>query len=251
MNSLHRLLPCSLLLVASCCGLISRALAQPAAEERRETNRAYIRWLEERSMLFQAAEQAQLISGNGVQWRHAYGDPQPREAVKLASVWLLDYPGSVIVRPGKSVIATWGDPQLWKALEQIGIELLHTGPIQQSGGVEERRYTPTIDGWFDPISIELDPDLGTDEEYQAMVRTAERHGASIAGDLVPLHTGIGADFRLAERAYKDYPGMYTMVEIRKDDWQLLPEVDGLWAAEVVSKEAAKNLHEQRLSSGPD
>src|ERR1700687_4453217 len=108
MNSFPRLLPCSLLLVASYCGLISRALAQPAAEERRETNRAYIRWLEERSMLFQAAEQAQLISGNGVQWRHAYGDPQPREAVKLASVWLLDYPGSVIVRPGKSVIATWG-----------------------------------------------------------------------------------------------------------------------------------------------
>jgi trehalose synthase len=249
MNSLHRLLPCSLLLVASCCGLISRALAQPAADERRETNRAYIRWLEERSMLFQAAEQAQLISGNGVQWRHAYGDPQPREAVKLASVWLLDYPGSVIVRPGKSVIATWGDPQLWKALEQIGIELIHTGPIQQSGGVEERRYTPTIDGWFDPISIELDPDLGTEGEYQAMVRTAERHGGSIAGDLVPLHTGIGADFRLAERAYKDYPGMYTMVEIRTDDWHLLPEVDGLWAAEVVSKEAAKNLHSKGYLPG--
>jgi trehalose synthase len=200
-------------------------------------------------MLFQAAEQARLISGNGVQWRHAYGDPQPREAVKQASVWLLDYPGSVIAHPGKSVIATWGDAQLWKALEQIGIELLHTGPIKQSGGLEERRYTRTIDGWFDPISIELDPDLGTDEEYQAMVRTAERHGALIAGDLVPLHTGIGADFRLAERAYKDYPGMYTMVEIRKEDWQLLPEVDGLWAAGVVSKEAAKELHDKRYLPG--
>jgi len=249
MKGMHRLLFRLLVLVAFACDLCSSALAQPATKQQRETDRAYIHWLEERSMLFQAGEQAQLISGKGVQWRHAYGEPQPREAVQRASVWLLDYPGSVIPRPGTSVIATWGDPQLWQALERIGIDLLHTGPIKQAGGVEERRFTPTNDGWFDPISIELDPDLGTDEEYRAMVRTAEKHGGSIAGDLVPLHTGLGADFRLAERAYKDYPGMYTMVEIRKEDWQLLPEVDGLWAAEVVSKEAAKRLHSKGYIPG--
>src|SRR5688572_15159449 len=140
------------------------ASAQLATQEQREQLTDYVRWLEERSMLHQAREQADQISGSGVQWRHPYGDPRPREAVKTASVWLLDYPGSVITRPGKSVIATWGEPELWQALEHIGIELLHTGPVKRAGGIHEREYTPTVDGWFDPISINIDPDLGTDRK---------------------------------------------------------------------------------------
>jgi hypothetical protein len=95
-------------------------------------------------MFFHASQEARSIFGSGAQWRHAYGEPQPREAVKQASVWLLDDPGSVIPRQGKSVIATWGDPQLWQTLERIGIDLLHTGPIKRAGGIRERTYTPTI-----------------------------------------------------------------------------------------------------------
>ena len=67
----------SLLIVVVTCGTVADALAQPATEKQ-ETDRDYVRWLEERSMLFQAAEQAQLISGRGVQWQHAYGDPRSR-----------------------------------------------------------------------------------------------------------------------------------------------------------------------------
>src|SRR5262249_8037082 len=135
--------------------------------------------------------------------RHVYGRPQPRDAVRRASVWLLDYPGSVVTRPGQSVLATWGDPRLWDALREIGIDLLHTGPVNRAGGVEAGRYTPTIDGWFDRISLELDPDLGSEQEYARMVEVAGKRGALIAGDLVPLHTGLGADFHLALRGYRD------------------------------------------------
>lgn len=238
-----------LLLAALVAWPASRGLAQPATEVAPKADSAYLHWLEERSLLFQAREQAALISGQGIQWRHAYGEPQPREAVKLASVWLLDYPGSVITKPGKSVIATWGEPELWKSLEEIGIHLLHTGPVKRAGGIEGKKYTPSQDGWFDPISLQIDPELGDDREYRQMVRTAAKHRGSIAGDLVPLHTGLGADFRLAARAYKDYPGMYTMVQIEKEDWELLPEVEGLWGTSVVSKEAAKRLHQQGYLPG--
>src|SRR5205823_3375356 len=57
---------------------------------------AYVGWLEERSLLTQARRQALSLSGRGEQWRFRYGDPQPRAAVRRASVWLLDYAGSVI-----------------------------------------------------------------------------------------------------------------------------------------------------------
>src|SRR5690242_18730488 len=48
-----------------------------------------IPWLEERSMLRQAREAAATVSGRPNQWRHPYGSPQPRDAVRHASVWLL------------------------------------------------------------------------------------------------------------------------------------------------------------------
>lgn len=74
-----------------------------------------------------------------------------------------------------------------------------------------------------------------------MVDAAAARGAIIAGDLVPLHSGLGPDFRLAERAFKDYPGLYTMVEINKEHWGLLPKVSDPWLTALVSKEIAIQL----------
>src|SRR3954471_23809994 len=88
-----------------------------------------VRWLEERSMLRQARDAAALVSGRPEQWRHPYGTPQPREAVRHAPVWLLDYPGSVITSKGRSVIGTWADVALWDMLRELHIDLLHTGPV--------------------------------------------------------------------------------------------------------------------------
>jgi len=201
----------------------------------------YIDWLERRSMLDQSRRLMPKVSGQDLQWRHEYASPQPRALVQKASVWVLGYPGSVITRPGESVIDTWGDPALWKAFNDIGIDLLHTGPVKRAGGIVRKEYTPTIDGWFDRISLEIDPALGTEEEYRRMVKAAEASGGMIAGDLVPLHTGKGADYLLALRAYKEYPGMYTMVEIREEDWPLLPPVDSPWQTALVSNAVAEKL----------
>ena len=46
----------------------------------------------------------------------------------------------------------------------------------------------------------------------------------VIDDIVPGHTGKGADFRLAEMNVGDYPGIYHMVEIPQQDWGLLPDV---------------------------
>jgi len=164
---------------------------------------AEIQFLEPHSMLFQAARQSATLSGKGDQWRHSFTTPQPLDAVKAVSVWLLHYPGCVIPEPGKSVIGTWGDPKFWDALRDIGIDLLHTDPIERGGGVQGQQFTPTIDGLFDRISYEIEPSLGTDDEFRQMVQTASQRGGSVGGDLVPLHTGLGPDFWLAARAYKD------------------------------------------------
>jgi len=220
------LLGCAVLCAAVCvygADVPAPAGAHPA--EVTPDGPGYAQWLEERSMLHQAQALAQRYSGNAAQWQRPYGVPQPRAASARASVWFTAYPASTIAAaPGASVLSTLADERLWSAFQAIGIQGVHTGPMKRSGGINGLAYTPSVDGNFDRISFDIDPDFGTEEQYKDLVRAARTHGAIVIGDVIPGHTGKGADFRLAERAYADYPGIYHMVRIEPADWGLLPPV---------------------------
>lgn len=184
----------------------------------------YVDWLLERSMLQSARQQSKRYVGQGRFWNNPYAEARPRTASAIASVWFTAYPASIITREGESVLATLGDADLWRSLSAIGVQGIHTGPMKQAGGIRGKNYTPTVDGNFDRISFDIDPTFGTREEFVAMSRVAAAHNAVVIDDIIPAHTGKGADFRLAEMAYGDYPGLYHMIEIREEDWPLLPEV---------------------------
>jgi trehalose synthase len=185
----------------------------------------YVEWLEQRSMLLQAQLLAQHFAGNSAQWQHSYGVPQPRSASAQASVWFTAYPASTVAAsPNASVLTTLADERLWSAFQAIGIQAIHTGPMKRSGGIDGQAYTPSVDGSFDRISFEIDPAFGTQEQYSELVRIARAHGAVVIGDVIPGHTGKGADFLLAERSVGDFPGLYHMVQIPSADWSLLPPV---------------------------
>jgi trehalose synthase len=175
-------------------------------------------------MLELARDVARRYSGQGSLWRHPYAEARPRAASAVASVWFTAYPGSITTRPGESVLATLADPALWRAFTELGIQAVHTGPMKIAGGVEGREFTPTIDGHFDRIGMDIDPQFGTAEEFRALSRSAGAVNAVVIDDIVPAHTGKGPDFRLAERGYDEYPGLYHMVEIPPADWDLLPPV---------------------------
>ncbi|TWI57431.1 trehalose synthase [Pseudomonas duriflava] len=184
----------------------------------------YVQWLVEQSMLHQARQRAKTYGGQARFWMHPYAETRPRRATAVASVWFTAYPSSVITGAGDSVLKTLGSPTLWHALSAIGVQAIHTGPTKASGGLKGYEATPTIDGNFDRISFDIDPQYGTEEEFIALSRMASAHNAVVVDDVIPAHTGKGADFRLAELAYEDYPGLYHMVEIKPEDWELLPEV---------------------------
>ena len=184
----------------------------------------HVNWLVEQSMLHAARQRAKLYSGQGRLWQQPYAQTRPRDASALSSVWFTAYPASIVTREGGTVMEALGDEALWQALSKIGIQGIHNGPLKKSGGLKGTQHTPTIDGNFDRISFEIDPELGTEAQLQALTRMAAAHNAVIIDDVIPSHTGKGADFRLAEMAYEDYPGLYHMVEIREEDWALLPDV---------------------------
>jgi trehalose synthase len=66
--------------------------------------------------------------------------------------------------------------------------------------------------------------FGSELEFRRLCEVAAAYGGIVIDDIVPGHTGKGPDFRLAEMKVGDYPGIYHMVEIPREDWHLLPEV---------------------------
>lgn len=188
------------------------------------TNPAYVAWLVQQSMLADAEGLSRQLSGSPAMWRNPYARPNARRAVSTASVWFTAYPISLITREGESFLASVADERLWSAFEQIGIDGIHTGPVKKAGGITGWEETPSVDGHFDRISTQIDPLFGTEEEFRAVCEVADAHGGSVIDDIVPGHTGKGADFRLAEMGHGDYPGIYHMVEIPREDWHLLPDV---------------------------
>lgn len=184
----------------------------------------HIDWLIEHSMLHSAKKLAARYAGQGRLWQQPYAAARPRAASALASVWFTAYPAAVVTRENVSVLQTLADPQLWEALATIGIQAVHLGPTKQAGGLQGRDLTPTVDGNFDRIGFDIDPTFGTEAEFIALSQVAARHGAIVIDDIIPGHTGKGADFRLAELGYGAYPGLYHMVEIAETDWPLLPAV---------------------------
>jgi trehalose synthase len=190
----------------------------------RTSNPEYTQWLVDQSMLRQSKRIVSRYSGQGELWQRPYAAPRPHDATTMASVWFTAYPASVVTREGESVIATLGDEDLWRAFAEIGIQAMHTGPLKLAGGIYVQEFTPTIDGYFDRIGLEIDATFGTTSEYLAMCQHAKNHGALLIDDIIPAHTGKGADFRLAERNFEDYAGLYHMIEIAPEDWYVLPEV---------------------------
>jgi len=222
----------------------------PMPSRLRRPRADYLTWLEARSMLYQAEQLSDLIAGTHHQWQNAYAHPRPLDFVRAASVWFTSYPQSIITRRDKSVLQTLASDDLLSTFRTLGIEGIHTGPMKRAGAISGRRYTPSIDGFFDRIELTIDPRYGSNDEYVEMTRDAQQFGIVIIGDLVPGHTGKGADFRLAERAYKNYDGLYTMIEIPQGDWVLLPPVPEGADSVNLSLETVQRLEDVGYIPGP-
>ncbi len=187
-------------------------------------NPEYVDWLREQSMLSDAESISEQFTGQGSMWQNPFAEPDPRSAVEKTSTWFTAYPISMITKLGHSFLGTLGDADLWAAFQRIGIDGLHTGPVKQAGGLDGWNATPSVDGAFDRISTLIDDAYGTEEEFRTLCEVATEFEGTVIDDIVPGHTGKGADFRLAEMKVADYPGIYHMVEIPADDWHLLPDV---------------------------
>ncbi len=187
--------------------------------------KSYIDWLKSRSMLLNYEDLVNSFAGQSKQWTSAFGVPKSDEILAERSVWFAAYPDSFMGEQGENVLNVLSDKALHKVLADIGIEAIHTGPMKRSGSLEGREYGESIDGHFDRIESDIDPEYGTKEQYQMAVRNAGEQGIVFIGDIVPGHTGKGPDFRLALLGVPGFVGLYTMIEIDPEHWKILPDVE--------------------------
>ena len=192
--------------------------------ERSSGRKDYVSWLQQQSMLADASRIAGRFSGIADVWHSPFATPNPTAVMAKSSVWFTAYPISMIPKPGHSFLGTLGDENLWDVFAAIGINAVHTGPLKRAGGVFGRELTPSVDGHFDRISTQIDGVFGSESEFRRLCEVAAAYGGIVIDDIVPGHTGKGPDFRLAEMKVGDYPGIYHMVEIPREDWHMLPEV---------------------------
>ena len=100
----------------------------------------------------------------------------------------------MITKAGGSFLGTLAGEDLWRVFEGIGVEAVHTGPVKLAGGITGWDLTPSVDGHFDRISTRIDEVFGTETEFRRLCKVAAAHGGIIIDDIVPGHTGKGADF---------------------------------------------------------
>ncbi|MFQ5564546.1 MAG: alpha-amylase family glycosyl hydrolase [Parvularculaceae bacterium] len=191
---------------------------------RQSEETSYIDWLKSRSMLRTYDGLVKSFAGQAKQWRASFGNPKPNEVLAENSVWFAAYPDSLMGPEGANVLDVLCDKNLYTILSDIGIEAVHTGPMKRSGSIHGYDYGESVDGHFDRMQNDIDPDYGNQEQYKRAVTTAHESGVIFIGDIVPGHTGKGPDFRLAERNEPGFVGLYAMIEIDPDHWGLLPEI---------------------------
>lgn len=225
----------------SACGSGAATRSADTMKPRSALGAALSSYYVEHSMLQQADHYAAAVSGSQRQWNGPYLHPAPDTLTAVASDYLTLYPRSYLTSAGRSVLGTLAESALWSALSQLGITLVHPLAIERAGQVMEQGVVASIDGGFDRISYEIEPSLGTEQDFKRLVQVARQHGAMVVGDIIPLHSGLGYDFRLAEMNQQPYPGMYDMIEVPARDWALLPPVADPWGVAVITRERADAL----------
>ncbi len=214
------------------------------SERAAEKAAALVEWFKQRSMLLKHDSMISAFTGSSSQWKHGFGHPRKEDLLDETSVWFAAYPDSLIGTAGENALAIIGSTELLQLFAKLGVEAIHTGPMKRAGSVCESEYGASIDGHFDRIECEIDPDYGTEAQYVEMVENASRYAITIIGDLIPGHTGKGPDFRLATRNVPGFPGLYTIVEIAADDWPILPPVPAGQDSVNLSQSAVKRLKQK-------
>ncbi len=205
----------------------------------------YIQYLEKLSMLGQSVDMARIVSGSNLSWRSPASPPDPDGMLRLADAWISIHPYTLLVEGNKGAFSELSNPKLWSVMGTMGARGLYVAPTSTAGAVWAYDRKSTANG-EDIIQYDFSDTAGKESEYRRMLTEANKHQSVVGLDMVPAATGLGPDFFLAARWHRDYAGVYCMVEIDKQFWSLLPEVESQWMGQALTSKELAGLYEKGI-----
>ncbi len=150
--------------------------------------------------------------------------PQPQSCLNTASVWFsIDL--EEIQEPAFEHL---NNEDLWDHLREVGVQAVYLKGLKQGGAFR--------------TGIGLDPKWGSDWDSLAM--SLQKKGMVLVGDSLGNCTGLSADFWLALKNVGDYPSLYHLIEIEKQDWKWLPQMGASQFCSNVPWLTLQELHKK-------
>ncbi|MFI3270849.1 MAG: hypothetical protein R3Y11_01925 [Pseudomonadota bacterium] len=218
----------------------------------------YIQWLVQQSLLYNAKEYIQLVSGTNLTWQNNGYERNHMSLLEKSSMWIDIHARKIMNTEAKSsALAMLSSPTIIAALQKKGISL-YLSDIVESDSLwsyntvdQKRSATLPTNAPSTPISYALAHTVGAEQELMALQtrlrqvaphEPSTRHSLQLLGtDIIPASTGLGPDFFLAARGHKEYIGAYAMIEIAPSDWHLLPQIQEDWQCEALTVAQEKLL----------
>ena len=210
----------------------------------------YVQWLKKQSMLHQASGYSHIVSDKNLQWRNAGNAPHPAALVKEASAWLTLNPASVLTPDSKPLFAYLRNDVFWQKISQLGFTGLQLSPVRESGGVWGHQISRTMSLGEDAVCYAFSKSTGGGNAYSAFTNKAVHNGVILGDTLIPLATGMGADFFLALRGHEDYAGTYSLIEIPPSLWEGLPQPEQGSYVITLAPEDIAFLRTQKILPAP-
>ncbi len=207
---------------------------------------AQSQWLERQSMLYTSTELLKVVSGSSLQWVAPVTDPAARDLFSHADAWLLVSPYELITNSSKKAFAQLNNQSMWKILNAHGIHGLYINPVLVSGRAWNNPGEDTGGEGHDAVGFSFADMAGTEDDYAALLKRANENNGILGFNIIPTATGIGPDFMLAGRDMREYPGLYALVEVGKDLWDILPPNLSEWQATPLTPAQVAKLSEAKL-----
>ncbi|MDR1360028.1 MAG: hypothetical protein LBJ82_03510 [Deltaproteobacteria bacterium] len=204
----------------------------------------YIQQLERKSMLNRAAETAKVVTGSELAWRAPAGYEGPDAMLGLADIWVSIHPLTFLSSARRTVFEQLGESSIWPIFREIGARGIYVAPIFGSGELWSGRAPGGLGD--DMVQFSFAPAAGQESHYRRLMHGVIDNQNLLGSDLTPAATGIGPDFFLAARNYREFPGIYCIIEIPRQFWPLLPKAPSAWEGAPLSEQQIASLNAAKL-----
>ena len=196
-------------------------------------NPGYVQYVKNRSMLSEATSLLSTVSSS----LHSFSTERGKAHTlrSMASVWLYINPSLYITDIGTSFLKSLDYSNLLEMISTTGIQGIYASPLFGTSYLWTN--TSKMSAYNeDAVQLEIANDIGSLQEFMTLRTSIGELNMFFGTSLLPVATGMGADFWLATRGVDGYEGVYGLITIPDTLWHSLPSVEKATTVPLSTKD---------------